>query len=37
VGIISHVEELQDRIPIQIQVLQEGNHSSSKVKIIPEN
>ena len=37
VGIISHVEELQDRIPIQIQVLQEGNHSSSKVKIIPEH
>ncbi len=36
VGIISHVEELQERIPIQIQVLQEGNNSSSKVKIIPE-
>ena len=36
VGIISHVEELQDRIPVQIQVLQEGNHSSSKVKIIPQ-
>lgn len=36
VGIISHVEELQDRIPVQIQVLQEGNHSSSRVKIIPE-
>lgn len=35
VGIISHVEELQDRIPVQIQVLQEGNNSSSKVKIIP--
>ena len=37
VGIISHVEELQERIPIQIQVIQEGNHSSSKVKIIPES
>lgn len=37
VGIISHVEELQERIPIQIQVNQEGNNSSSKVKIIPEN
>jgi exonuclease SbcC len=36
VGIISHVEELQDRIPVQIQVLQEGNTSSSKVKIIPQ-
>ena len=36
VGIISHVEELQERIPIQIQVLQEGNNSSSKVKIIPD-
>ena len=35
VGIISHVEELQDRIPVQIQVLQEGNNSSSKVKVIP--
>jgi len=36
VGIISHVEELQERIPVQIQVLQEGNNSSSKVRIIPE-
>ena len=36
VGIISHVEELQDRIPVQIQVMQEGNNSSSKVKIIPD-
>ena len=36
VGIISHVEELQERIPIQIQVIQEGNNSSSKVNIIPE-
>lgn len=36
VGIISHVEELQERIPVQIQVLQEGNNSSSKVKIIPD-
>lgn len=34
VGIISHVEELQERIPVQIQVLQEGNNSSSKIKII---
>lgn len=36
VGIISHVEELQERIPVQIQVNQEGNNSSAKVKIIPE-
>ena len=36
VGIISHVEELQERIPVQIQLNQEGNNSSSKVKIIPE-
>ena len=37
VGIISHVVELQERIPVQIQVNQEGNNSSSKIKIIPEN
>ncbi len=35
VGIISHVEELQDRIPVQIQVHQEGNNSSSTIRIIP--
>lgn len=34
VGIISHVEELQERIPVQIQVKQEGYSSSSKVSII---
>ncbi len=34
VGIISHVEELRDRIPVQIQVIQEGNSSSSKVRIV---
>lgn len=34
VGIISHVEELQERISVQIQVNQEGNNSSSKVNII---
>ena len=37
VGIISHVEELQERIPVQIQVVQEGNNSSSKVEVIPRN
>lgn len=36
VGIISHVEELRERLPVQIQVVQEGNHSSSKVIIVPE-
>ncbi|MCM1313609.1 MAG: AAA family ATPase [Bacteroides sp.] len=35
VGIISHVEELQERIQVQIQVIQEGNNSSSKVSIVP--
>ncbi|MBQ0081599.1 MAG: AAA family ATPase [Alistipes sp.] len=36
VGIISHVDELQERIPVQIQVNQEGNNSSSTVRIVPE-
>lgn len=35
VGIISHVEELQERIPVQIQVNQEDNNSCSKISIIP--
>lgn len=35
VGIISHVEELQERIPVQIQVNQESSTSSSKVVIVP--
>lgn len=35
VGIISHVEELEERIPVQIQVNQEGNSSSSTIKIVP--
>ena len=34
VGIISHVEELQERIPVQIQVVQEGNNSSSKINVV---
>lgn len=34
VGIISHVEELQGKIPVQIQVKQEGNLSSSEVKVV---
>lgn len=34
VGIISHVEELKERIPVQIKVIQEGNNSSSKIEIV---
>ena len=34
VGIISHVAELQERIPVQIQVVQEGNNSCSKVRVV---
>ncbi len=34
VGIISHVDELKERIPVQIQVIQEGNNSSSQVNIV---
>ncbi|MCQ2198335.1 MAG: AAA family ATPase [Paludibacteraceae bacterium] len=34
VGIISHVEELKERIPVQIQVKQDGNNSSSEVNVI---
>ena len=37
VGIISHVEELQGKIPVQIQVVQEGNLSSSEVKVVTVN
>ena len=37
VGIISHVEELQERIPIQIQVIQEGNDSRSSVRVVQTN
>lgn len=37
VGIISHVEELQERIPVQIQVIQDGNSSSSIVNIVCKN
>jgi exonuclease SbcC len=34
VGIISHIEELRERIPVQIQVQQEGNNSSSTIEIV---
>lgn len=33
VGIISHVDELRERIPVQIRVIQEGNSSSSRLEI----
>lgn len=36
VGIISHVEELQERIPVQIQVRQNAKASSSTIQIVPE-
>jgi exonuclease SbcC len=34
VGVISHVEEVKAHIPVQIQVNQEGNSSSSTVTVI---
>lgn len=34
VGIISHVEELKERIPVQIRVNQEGNNSNSIIEIV---
>lgn len=34
VGIISHIEELKERIPVQIQVNQEGNSSSSTIEVV---
>lgn len=34
VGIISHVEELKERIPVQIQVDQEGHNSSSRISVV---
>lgn len=33
VGIISHIEAVKESIPVQIQVIQEGNHSSSEVRV----
>lgn len=35
VGIISHIEELKERIPVKILVNQEGNSSASKIQIVP--
>lgn len=34
VGIISHIEELREKIPVQIRVEQPGNNSSSEIKIL---
>jgi exonuclease SbcC len=34
VGIISHVDELKENIPVQIQVNQQGNASYSTIAII---
>lgn len=34
VGIISHVEELREKIPVQIQVDQQGHSSLSKVSVV---
>ncbi len=34
VGIISHVEELKEKIPVQIQVEQEGHNSCSTIKVM---
>lgn len=34
VGIISHIEELKERIPVQIQVNQESNNSCSTISVI---
>ncbi len=35
VGIISHIEELKERIPVQIQVNQESSSSKSTIDILP--
>ena len=36
VGIISHIEELQEKIPVRIQVEKSGKTSSSSVTVVPE-
>lgn len=36
VGIISHVEELQERIPVQIQVVQNQHSPDSSIRLLPE-
>lgn len=34
VGIISHVDAVKESVPVQIQVVQTGNQSSSEVKVV---
>lgn len=34
VGVISHVDEVKANIPVQIQVIQESNNSSSRIQIV---
>lgn len=34
VGVISHVDEVKANIPVQIQVIQEGNNSSSRIVVV---
>lgn len=34
VGIISHIQEVRDNIPVQIQVIQSGKSSSSTIEIV---
>lgn len=36
VGVISHVEELRERIPVQIKVEQTANSSESRITVIPQ-
>ena len=36
VGIISHIEELQEKIPVRIQVEKNGKNSSSSVRVVGE-
>ena len=35
VGIISHIKELRERIPVKILVEQDGNFAASKIKVEP--
>lgn len=37
VGIISHIEELQEKIPVRIQVEKSERTSSSSVRVVPED
>ena len=34
VGVISHVDEVKANIPVQIQVIQDGNNSSCRIQIV---